>query len=52
MKPHSRNEAHIKESKVRNALKGLSWKIIIIVYVKTTEIESALEIGSINFFLP
>ena len=47
-----KTEVHIKESKVRSALKGLSWKIIVIVYVKTAEFESALEIGSINFFLP
>ena len=48
-----KNEGHIKESKVRSALKGLSWRIIatltiiVIVYVKTGEIQSALEIGAI-----
>ncbi|RZN91609.1 MAG: hypothetical protein EVB10_02285 [Verrucomicrobiaceae bacterium] len=52
LNPHSGNDEHIKESKVRSTLKGLSWKIIVIVYVKTAEFESALEIGSINFFLP
>lgn len=52
LNPHSGNDERIKESMVRSALEGLSWKIIVIVYVKTAEIESALEISSINFFLP
>lgn len=47
----------IKESKLRSALKGFSWRIvatftlIVIVYVKTGEIESALEIGAIEFVI-
>ncbi|HAN82008.1 MAG TPA: hypothetical protein DCQ59_02230, partial [Verrucomicrobiales bacterium] len=42
-----KSDAPVKESKVRSALKGLSWRIIatltiiLIVYVKTGEIESA-----------
>ena len=50
-----KSDAPGKESKVRSALKGLSWRIIatltiiLIVYVKTGEIESALEIGAIEF---
>jgi uncharacterized membrane protein len=52
-----KSDAHVKESKVRSALKGLSWRIIatltiiLIVYVKTEEIESALEIGAIEFVI-
>ena len=52
-----KNDAPVKESKVRSALKGLSWRIvatltiILIVYVKTGEIESALEIGAIEFVI-
>ncbi len=55
--PPMKNEGHIKESKVRSALKGLSWRIIatltiiVIVYVKTGEIQSALEIGAIEFVI-
>ncbi|MFL2657176.1 MAG: DUF2061 domain-containing protein [Akkermansiaceae bacterium] len=50
-----KSDAPGKESKVRSALKGLSWRIIatltiiLIVYVKTGEIASALEIGAIEF---
>ena len=52
-----KSDAPVKESKVRSALKGLSWRIIatltiiLIVYVKTGEIESALEIGAIEFVI-
>ena len=52
-----KSDAPGKESKVRSALKGLSWRIIatltiiLIVYVKTGEIESALEIGAIEFVI-
>ena len=52
-----KSAAPVKESKVRSALKGLSWRIIatltiiLIVYVKTGEIESALEIGAIEFVI-
>ncbi|MBK72979.1 MAG: hypothetical protein CMO76_06010 [Verrucomicrobiales bacterium] len=52
-----KSDAPDKESKVRSALKGLSWRIIatltiiLIVYVKTGEIESALEIGAIEFVI-
>ncbi|MBT7971166.1 MAG: DUF2061 domain-containing protein [Verrucomicrobia bacterium] len=55
--PPMKNEGHIKESKVRSALKGVSWRIIAtltiiaIVYVKTGEIQSALEIGAIEFVI-
>jgi len=46
-----------KESAIRSAIKGLSWRIvatatlICIVYYKTGEIESALEIGAIEFVI-
>ena len=52
-----KSDAPVKETKVRSALKGLSWRIratltiILIVYVKTGEIESALEIGAIEFVI-
>ena len=52
-----KSDAPVKESKVRSALKGLSWRIIatltiiLIVYVKTGEIESALESGAIEFVI-
>lgn len=52
-----KSDAPVKESKVRSALKGLSWRIIatltiiLIVHVKTGEIESALEIGAIEFVI-
>jgi uncharacterized membrane protein len=52
-----KSDAPGKESKVRSALKGLSWRIIatltiiLIVYVKTGEIASALEIGAIEFVI-
>lgn len=47
----------IKESNLRSALKGLSWRlvatstIIVIVYFKTGKIDSALEIGAIEFII-
>ena len=47
----------IRESTLRSALKGLSWRIIatftliVIVYLKTGEIKSALEIGAIEFVI-
>ena len=47
----------IKESNLRSALKGFSWRIIatttiiVIVYLKTGQIESALEIGAIEFII-
>ncbi|MFT4645422.1 MAG: putative membrane protein [Planctomycetota bacterium] len=46
-----------KESNLRSALKGLSWRliatttIIIIVYLKTGQIDSALEIGAMEFVI-
>tara|TARA_B110000495_G_C22836202_1_gene487743 strand:+ start:145 stop:378 length:234 start_codon:yes stop_codon:yes gene_type:complete len=46
-----------KESHLRSAIKGLSWRliatttIIIIVYLKTGQIESALAIGAIEFVI-
>lgn len=46
-----------KESTLRSALKGLSWRlvatttIIIIVYLKTGKIDSALEIGAMEFVI-
>lgn len=52
-----KSDAPVKETKFRSALKGLSWRIIatltiiLIVYVKTGEIESALEIGAIEFVI-
>lgn len=52
-----KTEELIKESKIRSALKGLSWRIIatltiiVIVYLKTGEIQSALEIGAIEFVI-
>ena len=52
-----KSDAPVRESKVRSALKGLSWRIIatltiiLIVHVKTGEIESALEIGAIEFVI-
>ena len=51
------NQEPIKESNLRSALKGFSWRIIAtgtiigIVYLKTGEIESALEIGAIEFVI-
>ena len=45
-----------KESRLRSFLKGLSWRIIAtstiicIVYFKEGSIETALEIGAIEFF--
>ena len=47
----------MKESKLRSALKGFSWRIvatttiIVIVFVKTGKIDSALEIGAIEFVI-
>ena len=52
----SKNEP-IKESTLRSALKGFSWRIIatatiiVIIYLKTGEIESALQIGAIEFVI-
>ena len=46
-----------KESNLRSALKGLSWRliatttIIVIVYLKTGQIDSALEIGAMEFVI-
>lgn len=46
-----------KESSFRSALKGLSWRliatttIIVIVYLKTGQIDSALEIGAMEFVI-
>ena len=51
------NTEPIKESTLRSALKGFSWRIvatatiIVIIYLKTGEIESALEIGAIEFVI-
>lgn len=51
------NTEPIKESNLRSALKGFSWRIIatttiiVIVYFKTGQIESALEIGAIEFII-
>lgn len=45
----------MKDSTLRSALKGFSWRIvatstiIIIVYLKTGKVDSALEIGAIEF---
>lgn len=46
-----------KESRLRSALKGLSWRIvatltiIIIAYFKTGDVSLALEIGAIEFII-
>jgi len=46
-----------KESRLRSALKGLSWRviatatIIAIAYFTTGDISLALEIGAIEFFI-
>jgi len=46
-----------KESRLRSILKGLSWRVIAtgtiigIIYFKTGNISSALEIGAIEFFI-
>ena len=51
------NHEPIKESTLRSALKGFSWRIIatatiiVIIYLKTGEIESALQIGAIEFVI-
>lgn len=47
----------MKESRLRSALKALSWRfiatgtIIIIAYFKTGDVTLALEIGAIEFFI-
>ena len=51
------SEEKMKDSKLRSALKGFSWRIVatttimVIVYVKTGKIDSALEIGAIEFVI-
>lgn len=46
-----------KESHLRSVLKGLTWRvvatttIIIIAYLTTGEVETALKIGFIEFFI-
>lgn len=46
-----------RESTLRSALKGLSWRlvatttIIVIIYLKTGQIDSALEIGAMEFVI-
>jgi len=48
---------HNKESRLRSALKGLSWRIIAtltiiaIAYLKTGNVTLALEIGAIEFII-
>ena len=50
-------EEQFKESRLRSLLKGLSWRIvatstiIIIAWYSTGNIELALEIGFIEFFI-
>lgn len=47
----------VRESRTRSILKALSWRvvatttIIIIAYFTTGDIEAALEIGAIEFFI-
>lgn len=49
--------AEIRESRLRSILKALSWRlvatstIIIIAYFTTGDVETALEIGAIEFFI-
>ena len=47
----------MKDSNLRSALKGFSWRIVatttimVIVYLKTGKLDSALEIGAIEFII-
>jgi len=47
----------IRESHTRSILKGISWRfiatftIIVIIYLKTGNIQGALEIGAIEFVI-
>jgi len=47
----------VRESRTRSVLKALSWRvvatstIIVIAYFTTGDIEAALEIGAIEFFI-
>ena len=51
-----KENAH-KESRLRSILKGITWRflatttIIVIVYLKTGNIQGALEIGAIEFIV-
>lgn len=51
------NKPELRESHMRSLLKGLTWRviatttIIIIAYLTTGEIEQALKIGFIEFFI-